>query len=108
MGGSHPMNTFTRPAAWAVQCVTVVLSVLVGLVTLAPAFTMAAFEAKVVGVADGDRLTVLQDQVEAAFALCGIEALGARPSLISSPTISEQRTRFRAASPHESSMDMAR
>ena len=75
MGGSHPMNSFTRPAAWAVQGVTVVLSVLVGLVTLAPAFTMAAFRGKVVGVADGDTITALRDdKTTSRIRLHGIDA----------------------------------
>ena len=66
---------FSRSAASTVRCVTVALGVLVGLVTLAPAFTMAAFEAKVVGVADGDTLTVLRDdQTRYRVRLHGIDA----------------------------------
>src|SRR5439155_2794891 len=62
-------------AAWAMQGVTVVLSVLVGLVILAPAFTMSAFQGKVVGVADGDTITVLRDdKITFRIRLLGIDA----------------------------------
>jgi micrococcal nuclease len=50
------------------------LGVLLGVAVSAHAFTVAAFQAKVVGVADGDTLTVLRDKTTYRVRLHGIDA----------------------------------
>ena len=58
----------------SVRDLALALALLVGLVTQAPAFTMAAFRGKVVGAADGDTITVLHDGHGERVRLHGIDA----------------------------------
>jgi micrococcal nuclease len=50
------------------------VALVLGLAVPGGAFTMAAFEATVVSVADGDTLTVLRDQTQVRIRLHGIDA----------------------------------
>ncbi len=62
------------PGLARVTCEAVTVSILLALAGASHAFTMTAFEAKVVGVADGDTLTVLREKAQIRIRLHGVDA----------------------------------